>query len=326
MEADRGRRGGVTRRRALGAVGTVGLVSLAGCVVGADGGDRGSVAIAGSSTVYPVSKALAEEFFKANPDAEVTVSSTGTGAGFSNFFCTGKTDVNDASRPIKSSEQELCAGNGITPLEFQVATDALTIIVNPEADWVDCLSFAELRAIWGPEDPAQRWSDVREGWPDREMNLYGPTAASGTFDFFTETVMGEGGLSRADYQKTEQDNANVTAVSRDRYAMGYLGFAYYVESRSRLKGAPIRNPEDGECVEPTFESAQSGAYPLSRPLYIYVAKESLAEPVVREFVSFYVENSETDIIRRVGYVPVTAETAQENREKLQAAIAEVTES
>ncbi|HKJ59906.1 MAG TPA: substrate-binding domain-containing protein, partial [Halobacteriales archaeon] len=180
MEADRGRGGGVTRRRALGAVGAAGLVSLAGCVVGADGGDRGSVAIAGSSTVYPVSKALAEEYFKAYPDAEITVSSTGTGAGFSNFFCTGKTDINDASRQVKASERDLCAGAGITPLEFQVATDALTIIVNPEVDWVDCLGFEELQAIWGPDDPAERWSDVRDDWPDREMNLYGPTAASGT--------------------------------------------------------------------------------------------------------------------------------------------------
>ena len=326
MVEDRGRAAGVSRRRALQAVGATGLASLSGCTVLAGGGDRGSVAIAGSSTVYPVSKALAEEYFKANPDAEVTVSSTGTGAGFSNFFCTGKTDINDASREIKESERELCAGNGITPIEFQIATDALTIIANPENDWVDCLSFEELKAIWGPENPAQKWSDVRDGWPDREMNLYGPTSSSGTFDFFTETVMGEGGLSRADYQKTEQDNAIVTAVSRDKFALGYLGFSYYVESRSQLRGVPVKNQESGQCVEPTFETARRGDYPLSRPLYIYVAKESLAEPPVRNFVSFYVENSDSEVIRRVGYVPVTTETARENQEKLQAAVAEVMDS
>ena len=326
MVEDRGGGGRVPRRRVLQSIGAAGVVSLAGCVVGAEGGDRGSVAIAGSSTVYPVSKALAEEYFKANPDAEVTVSSTGTGAGFSNFFCTGKTDINDASREIKDSERELCAGNGITPVEFQVATDALTMIVNPENDWVDCLSFEELKTIWGPDDPPQRWSEVRDGWPDREMNLYGPTSSSGTFDFFTETVMGEEGLSRADYQKTEQDNAIVTAVTRDRFAMGYLGFSYYVESRSQLRGVPIRNEETGQCVEPTFETAKAGDYPLSRPLFIYVAKESLAEPPVRDFVSFYIEKSKSDIIRRVGYVPVTAEAVRENTEKLEAAVAEVTDA
>lgn len=316
----------VTRRRALQAGGTVGLLSLAGCTVGAEDADRGSVSIAGSSTVYPVSKALAEEYFKANPSAEVTVSSTGTGAGFSNFFCQGKTDINDASRPIADAERQLCAENGVTPLEFQIATDALTLIVNPTNDWVECLSFEELRTIWGPDDPAQRWSDVHDEWPDREMNLYGPTAASGTFDFFTETVMGEEGLSRADYQKTEQDNAIVTAVSRGRDAIGYLGFAYYVESRSRLTGVPIRTTGTDECVAPTFETAKSGTYPLARPLYIYVAKESLEEPIVRDFVSFYIEQSETDLIRRVGYVPVSAETASANRETFRRAVTEVMDS
>lgn len=300
-----------------------GVGSLAGCLVGATGGDRGSVAIAGSSTVYPVSKTIAEAYFKANPDDEVTVSSTGTGAGFSNFFCTGKTDINDASRPMTGSERELCAENGITPIEFQVATDALTVIVNPDADWVDCLDFEALRDIWGPEDSPIRWNEARDGWPDRELNLYGPTAASGTFDFFTETVMGESGSSRADYQKTEQDNAIVTAVARDRYAMGYLGFAYYVENQDRLTGVPIAETAADDCVEPTFDTARSGTYPLSRPLFIYVARESLADPVVRRFVSYYLEQSVTDLIRRVGYVPVSEAVAEDNRERFERAVEEV---
>lgn len=322
---ERSRQASETRRWVLAGVGATGLSAITGCVVGARRGGRydEAVAIAGSSTVYPVSKALAEEYFKTHPDAEITVSSTGTGAGFSNFFCPGMTDINDASRPIKPSEREFCADHGVTPIEFRIATDALTVIVNPENDWVDCLSLGELRTIWGPDDSPQRWSDVNDGWPDEDLNLYGPTAASGTFDFFTETVMGEEGVSRADYQKTEQDNAIVSAVARDRFAMGYLGFAYYVDNKSRLRGVPVSR-EAGACTAPTFETAKTGAYPLSRPLFIYVAKESLATEAVRNFVQFYIERSRTDVIRRVGYVPVTDERAATNLETLRTAVREVT--
>lgn len=315
----------VSRRRALHSLAAAGLAPLAGCAVGTTRGRPQSVSIAGSSTVFPISKTVAEAYFKSNPEAEVTVSSTGTGAGFSNFFCRGKAEINDASRPIKDSEQAHCAENGITPLEFQVATDALTVIVNPQADWVDCLSFADLRAIWGPDDPPTRWNEVNQDWPDRALNLYGPTAASGTFDYFTETVMGEQGASRPDFQKTEQDNAIVTAVARDRYAMAYLGFSYYIENQGRLKGVAL-SAEDGECVEPGFETAKEGAYPLGRPLFIYVAKESLARPAVRDFVAYYIEQSRTDLIRRVGYVPVADDVAAKNREALERAVEEVTES
>lgn len=328
MSGQAGRPAGVTTRRGfLAATVAGGVGSLSGCIVDGQtedfGPSPGAVSIAGSSTVYPVSKALAEEYFKRNPDAEITVSSTGTGAGFSNFFCARKTDVNDASRAITESERELCADSGVTPIEFRVATDALTVIVNPQNDWVECLSLEELRTIWGPENPPQTWSDVHSEWPTEDMNLLGPTAASGTFDFFTEAVMGEEGVHRTDYQKTEQDNAVVTAVARDRYAMAYLGFAYYVENRDRLKGVPVKN-EAGECVEPTFDTAKRGAYPLSRPLYIYVAKESLADPAVRRFVRFYIEQSRSDLVKRVGYVPVTDDLARENLDRLDDAIQEVT--
>lgn len=324
MTGDGGGTGHVSRRGALGTIAAAGAAALAGCVVGASGGDRGSVAIAGSSTVYPVSKTIAEAHFKANPDAEVTVSSTGTGAGFSNFFCRGKTDINDASRAIKDSERAMCAEHGVTPIEFQIATDALTVIVNPEADWIGCLNFTELRSIWGPDDPPTQWDQANEEWPDADLNLYGPTAASGTFDFFTETVMGESGSSRADYQKTEQDNAIVTAVARDRYAMGYLGFSYYIENRDRLTGVPITEEAGGECVEPTFETAEGGRYPLARPLFIYVAKESLADPGVRDFVSYYLEQSHGELIRQVGYVPVSDSVAADNRQRFERAVEEVT--
>lgn len=314
-----------TRRGFLKAAGAAGVAAVSGCLAGADSNvpSPGAVSIAGSSTVYPVSKALAEAYFKQNPGVEITVSSTGTGAGFSNFFCRSKTDINDASRPIGEGERELCRRRGVTPLEFRVATDALTVIVNPDNDWVDCLTFEELQSIWGPETPAQRWSDVDPDWPDRGMNLLGPTAASGTFDFFSEAVMGEEGVHRSDYQKTEQDNAVVTAVARDEFAMAYIGFAYYVENRDRLTGVPVEN-DDGTCVEPTFETAGDGTYPLSRPLFIYVAKEALADRVVREFVRFYIERSRTDIIRRVGYVPVTDRIAEENLQRFETAVEEVT--
>jgi len=314
-----------TRRGFLKAAGAAGVAAVSGCLASADSNvpSPGAVSIAGSSTVYPVTKALAEAYFKENPGVEITVSSTGTGAGFSNFFCRSKTDINDASRPIGESERELCEGRGVTPLEFRVATDALTVVVNPDNDWVDCLTFDGLRSIWGPETPAQRWSDANEAWPDRDLNLLGPTAASGTFDFFSEAVMGEEGVHRSDYQKTEQDNAVVTAVARDRFAMAYIGFAYYVENRDRLAGVPIENDE-GTCVEPAFETARRGTYPLSRPLFIYVAKEALADRVVREFVEFYIEQSNTDLIRRVGYVPVSDETAAGNMERFRAAVEEVT--
>jgi phosphate transport system substrate-binding protein len=288
----------------------ISFVAFAGGRQEAAGGEAsqlsGSVKIAGSSTVYPVSTAIAEEFSKIHPDVEVPVQSTGTGGGFKNFFSQGKTDINNASRTIKDGEVEMCKENGITPVQLQVATDAITIVVNPEADWVDDISVEELAQIWRPENPAQKWSDVRSDWPDEEIELYGPTAASGTFDYFTEEIIGEGGASRDDYQKTEQDNTIVQAVSGSEYAMGYFGMAYYLENKSKVKALAVNG------VKPSIETAKSGEYtPLSRPLFIYVAQESVQEkPQVRAFVEFYLEQIDTDLIKQVGYVPMT--TADKN--------------
>ncbi|WP_435182058.1 PstS family phosphate ABC transporter substrate-binding protein [Halorussus sp. AFM4] len=335
----------VSRRKLLATSGVAGTLALAGCMGGSgsegttEGGDQsakqdsgtkqeqsnsisGSVNIAGSSTVFPISQALAEEFQKEHNKASVSVSSTGTGGGFANYFCVGKTDINDASRPIKQSEKEKCKNNGVTPVEFQVATDALTVVVNQEADWVDCLSFKELQKIWGPDNSAQKWSDVRSEWPDKELNLYGAASTSGTFDFFTETVMGEEGKHRSDYQGTEKDNTIVQAVQGDQYAMGYFGFAYYIENKDSLKGVAVKN-ENTSCTKPTFKTAKAGKYPLSRPLYIYVAKESLKDKTVQEFVRYYIEKSKTDLVKQVGYVPVTDKKAQANLDKLDKVINEV---
>lgn len=303
---------------------------MAGCTGG--GGDGGSgdslsgeVRIAGSSTVFPISRALSKEFQKKHPDVSIPVSSTGTGAGFSNFFCPGKTDINDASRPITEQERQICKSNGVTPIRFQIAIDALSVVVHPEADWVDCLTFDQLKTIWGPSEPVpQQWSDVKDSWPNEPLHLYGPTSASGTFDYFTERVIGEEGSHRPDYQGTEHDNNIVTAVAGDRYAMGYLGFAYYVDNQDKIKGLGIDGPDTEACVKPSFQTAKSGRYPLARPLYIYVAESALERKVVREFVRFYIERSATDLIRQIGYVPVTQSTKKENLEKLESAIERVT--
>lgn len=316
----------LSRRTFLVGAGSTGAAALAGCLGSGGGGGgedglSGSVNIAGSSTVYPISTALAEEFQKKHSGVQVSVSSTGTGGGFSNFFCVGKTDINDASREIQQSEVQKCKKNDVTPLEYQIATDALTIVVSKEADWIDCISFEELRKIWGPGDAPQKWSDVNPEWPDEEMNLYGAASTSGTFDFFTETVMGEEGKHRSDYQGTEKDNTIVNAVSKDKYAMGYFGFAYYTENQDKLKGVKVTDKSgDAKCVPPTVETAKSGKYPLSRPLFIYVKKEALSGEAVRKFTRYYLKQSKTDLVKQVGYVPVTDSKAKENLADLESAI------
>jgi phosphate transport system substrate-binding protein len=279
----------------------------------------GAVKIAGSSTVYPISTAMAEEFSKLHPNVEIPVQSTGTGGGFANYFIPGKTDINDASRQIKDSEVEKAREAGITPLRFQVGIDAITIVVNPDFP-ADNITTEELAEIWRPENPAKTWSDVRSEWPDEEIELYGPTSASGTFDYFTDAIIGEEGASRSDYQGTEQDNTIVQAVAGSEYATGYFGMAYYLENKDKVKALAVNG------VMPSIESAKTGDYtPLSRPLFIYVAKESLEKPQVREFVRFYLENTDSEIIRQIGYVPMPESDSEAMLEKLEEAIADVTE-
>jgi len=278
----------------------------------------GSVKIAGSSTVYPVSVAVAEEFNKMYPSVEIPVQSTGTGGGFKNFFIPGKTDINDASRKIKDSEVEKARENGIEPLEFQVAIDAITIVVNPAADLVDSMTVEQLAHIWRSDNPAQKWSDVDSSWPDEKIELYGPTSASGTFDFFTEKIIGEEGASRSDYQGTEQDNTIVQAVSGSKYAMGYFGMAYYLENKDKVKAIKL----DG--VKPSIETAKSGKYsPLSRPLFIYVSSESLKRREVEEYVRYYLQQTSTDLIKEIGYVPMTEADMKRNLARFEDVVAEL---
>ena len=287
----------------------------------------GTIDIAGSSTVFPLAVAMRGEFLnapgEAHPDVSINISSTGTGGGFQNRFCPGQTDFNNASRPITESEKQLCSDNGVTPVELKVATDALTVVVNNDADWIDCITVDELAQIWSADEKPAQWSDVNSDWPDEELKLFGPTDASGTFDYFHEAVVGEDNEMRYDYQATERDQQIMQGVQNDEYAMGYLGFAYYSGSKDQVKALGIDNG-DG-CVEPSLETAKNGKYkPLSRPLFSYVAKESLTDTTVAEFARFFVEKSTSQkiVADQVGYVPNTDGTQTEMMDKLETAIEE----
>jgi phosphate transport system substrate-binding protein len=336
---------GVSRRDFLIGSGAVGVAGLAGCTRGAtdsdgggstttasdgSGGDGGSLSgtidIAGSSTVFPLATAMAERFQTEHSEVNINVQSTGSGGGFANHFCPGQTDFNNASRPIEEEERSQCADNGVTPVELTVATDALTVVVNNEADWVDCLTVEELERIWSAESPPQKWSDVRDDWPDEEFDLFGPSDASGTYDYFIEAILGEEGPGhRQDYSATEQDRTIIQGVSGSGAAMGYLGFAYYSENTDRVKAVGI-DAGDG-CVEPSLETAKSGEYaPLSRPLFTYPARESLAEEHVAAFARFWLENA-TDreiVAENVGYVPLDDEQQAAQMEALESAIEQAT--
>ena len=320
--------GRLSRRTFLAATGTVGTVGLAGCTQsgsggdGGDGGLAGTIDIAGSSTVFPLATAMAERFEEQHSETNINIQSTGSGGGFANHFCPGRTDLNNASRPIQSEEEEACSSNGITPVELTVATDALTVVVNNAADWVDCMTVEELQQIWSAEDPATTWSDVNSDWPDQELELYGPTDASGTYDYFIEAVLGEEGPShRQDYSATEQDRTIIQGVEGSENAIGYLGFAYYSQNQGRVKALGI---DDGDgCVEPSLETARVGEYtPLARPLFTYAKQESLAEEHVAEFARFWMENatSQEIIADEVGYIPLSDEDQQEAMDTLESAI------
>jgi len=280
---------------------------------GESGGLSGTVSIDGSSTVFPISEAMAEEFQIANRGARVTVGVSGTGGGFKKF-CNGETDISDASREIKESEVEECRRNGIEFTRVHVASDGLTVAVNPENDWAQCMTVEELRRLWRPGSEIERWSAIRSGWPDEEIQLYGPGTDSGTFDYFTEAIVGEEDASRSDYTASEDDNVLVIGVEGDGGALGYFGYAYYIENRGRVKPVAI-DAGDG-CVEPTRETIEAGEYrPLSRPMYIYVNDASIERPVVGAFVEFYLENA-TELVPQVGYVPLAPEAYGRQLEKL----------
>lgn len=316
MADNTGTSSSVSRRKFLAASGAAGAASFAGCTGFLGGGDglSGSITISGSSTVHPISAAMAEEFQRQHGGVDINLNKTGTGGGFSKQFCPGDSDINGASRPITEDERQSCSQNGVEPIEFPIAKDALTVVVNPQADWVDCITVDELGQIWGP-DGAETWSDVRDDWPDEEIQLYGAASTSGTFDWFSEYVNGEAGRHTSDYEPTENDNRIIQGVEGSQYAMGYFGYSYYADNQDRVKALAI---DDGSgCTEPSLENAKDGSYPMARPLLIYAAKSSLESEAVRRFLEFYFEQSSTDVVSDIGYVPSTEEQAQQNIDKLE---------
>ena len=271
----------------------------------------GTIEIDGSSTVFPITEAVAEEFNKVAPQVRVNVGVSGSGGGFKRFTV-GETDVSDASRPIKDNEIAVAKENGIEYFEFLVGVDGLSVMVSPQNDFVECLTVEQLHEIWKPESMVKDWSDLDPVWPNKKINLYGPGTDSGTFDYFTEEVNGEAGLSRADYTASEDDNVLVQGIRGDRNALGYFGYAYYAENMDKLKLVAVDSGEG--CMIPSVETIADGTYsPLSRPLFIYVSRTSLSRPEVKAFVEFYMENG-AELTAEVGYVPLSAQDYQNNLE------------
>ena len=287
-------------RKAWGAAffcAAVSAVFLAAC-------GAGTTDIDGSSTVFPITEAMVEDWsLTIGGSARLVIGISGTGGGFKKF-CSGDIDINNASRPIKPSEERKCAESGMQFIELPVAIDGLTVGVNPENDFVQCLTIEELHIMWAPEAEGKinRWSQVRPGWPDEKLRLYGPGVDSGTFDYFTAAVNGEAQSSRGDFTSSERDNVLVVGIAGDRGSLGYFGYSYFVENQDILKMVAIDNGNG--CVFPTDETINDGSYsPLSRPLFIYVSKEAWAEQVVKDFVSYYVSYERSGLLRDLGFVP-----------------------
>ena len=269
----------------------------------------GTIEIDGSSTVFPITQAVAEEFQKEYTDVRVNVGVSGTGGGFKRFQV-GETDINDASRPIKFSEAEECAKNNVEYIEFTIAIDGLAVMVNPENTWVDYLTVEELNMIWKPDSTVDSWNDVRSEWPDQPLHLYGPDTDSGTFDYFTDVINGDEGVSRPDYTASADDNVLVQGIAGDTNSLGYFGYAYYAENTDKLKIVPIDS--GAGPVIPSDATVKTGQYsPLARPIFIYVNKASLETEVVNNFVRFYMENAE-QLVAEVGYTSQPSSVYQDN--------------
>jgi phosphate transport system substrate-binding protein len=295
------------------------LGCLAAGIVGLSGCSKESVQIDGSSTVYPITEAVAEEFSKRHPGIRVTVGASGTSGGMKKFAA-GEIDICNASRPIKDTERQACQANGIEYVEFQIAYDGLSVVVNPQNDWCDCLTVEQLKMLWQPESTVHKWNDLNPAWPQANIKLYGPGTDSGTFEYFTEVIVGEPRKSRSDYSPSEDDNLLVIGVAEGKYALGYFGYAYYAENQQRLKLVGIDNG-DGKCKKPSVETVRDGTYaPLSRPLFVYVNRQALHRPDVEAFTRFLVENAAQLAVERK-YVAVPDEVDAQNRRVLQEALA-----
>ena len=293
------------------------LAAVLAAACGGGGGGEDSAAsdsspaliqVDGSSTVFPISEAVAEEFQKDNKNVRVTVGISGTGGGFQKF-CRGETEISDASRPIRPTEIEACQKAGIEYIELPVAYDGLAVVVNPKNTWATTVTVAELKTLWSPEAQGKvlKWNQVRPSWPDREVRLFGAGVDSGTYDYFTEAIVGKEGASRGDFTSSEDDNVLVQGVSSDELALGFIPFAYVEQNQGKLKLVPV---EDGKAdngagpIAPSAETVRNGTYqPLSRPLFIYVARKAADRSEVQRFIEKYFASE--DLIREVGYVELT---------------------
>ncbi|MFO0832114.1 MAG: PstS family phosphate ABC transporter substrate-binding protein [Phycisphaerales bacterium] len=290
-----------------------GLVLLAS---GAAAWAQAVVKCDGSSTVFPIAEAVAEEFQNANKNIQVTVGMSGTGGGFKKFV-RGETDISNASRPIQAKEMEEAAKNGIEYIELPIAFDALTVVVNKDNTFLKELTIADLKKMWEPEAQGKvmRWNQVRPEWPDQALNLFGAGSDSGTFEYFTEAACGKSKASRGDYTASEDDNTLVTGVSRDKHALGYFGYAYFAANQDKLRAVPVVN-KAGKAVAPGESAVKDGTYnPLSRPLFIYVNKKSLDKPEVRKFAEFFITKG-AEMAAEVKYVPLPADAYTKDRERL----------
>jgi len=286
----------------------VAAMAFSGAVASNAAQAQALVKIDGSSTVYPITEAVAEDFQKAKKNSiRVTVGISGTGGGFKKF-CRGETDISDASRPITKKEIEDCKAAGIEFIEMPVAYDALTVVINPKNDWAKNITVAELKAIWEPaaQGKITNWKQVNPAWPDRPLKLYGPGADSGTFEYFTEAINGKSKATRGDFTASEDDNVLVQGVARDVGGLGYFGFAYFIENKDKLAAVSISTEAGKQGVSPSLESVINGTYqPLARPIFIYVNAKAAERPEVKEFVEFYMKNGEK-LTKEVKYVPLPA--------------------
>lgn len=268
----------------------------------------GDISIDGSSTVYPITEAVAEEYRYEAPNVRTTIGVSGSGGGFKKFS-RGEIDISNASRSIKEEEAEDAKANGISFIELSVAYDGLTIVVNPENDWVKDITVAELKKIWEPaaQNKIKRWNQIRPEWPDQEIHLYGAGVESGTYDYFTEAIVGKSHASRGDYTASEDDNVLVQGVSTDINALGFFGYAYYEENKGKLKAIPVNDEDESNgkgAIFPTLQTIKDGSYaPLSRPLFIYLNSGAAQKPAVVKFIDFYFENA-AKLSREVGFIPL----------------------
>ncbi len=289
------------------------LGTLTACRGGGEGTSTGGTArlitVDGSSTVFPITEAVAEEFQRANAGTRVTVGTSGTGGGFQKF-CRNEIDISDASRPIKSNEADACEKAGVQFVELPVAYDGIAVVVNPKNSWATSMTVAELKRLWEPaaQGKVVRWSQIRPGWPDREIHLFGAGVDSGTFDYFTEAIVGKEAQSRGDYTSSEDDNVIVQGVSGDELALGYFGYAYYEENKDKLKLVAVDDGDDKNGagpIAPSPETVKDGTYrPLSRPVFIYPKLQALDRAEVKSFVDFYLTQG-IPLVREVGYIPLT---------------------